>query len=271
VVRTVRWLAVSALCCAVLGSRSLAAQAVLLQIRPHVGDTLRMRLDQTMKLVATFRVDGNDSTATMTTLVRMLTRTIPIQSTATGTMVVMITDSVSVEGGMAVLTRSLHNIREAMEGKEIRLRIEPTGVAEVIEGEEQMRDLLAQMPSSFPDQPVKVGERWTREMFVPIDATSGERAKVRATFQLDSLSANGDLAFISMSGTFAHTTKQGPSRIAKLAGTLSGFVLFHRRLGWVTESKTICDVRTRLLNFGREKRPIDLHLKLTQWLRPAER
>jgi len=46
------------------------AQAVLLQIRPRVGDTLHLRLDQQTELTG-MRRPGSTSTTTMTTTMRV--------------------------------------------------------------------------------------------------------------------------------------------------------------------------------------------------------
>src|SRR5256885_8690061 len=72
------------------------AQAVLLQIRPHIGDTLRMHLSQTVEMTGTTHGSKHDSTTAMTTSFEVFTRAIARQWTPSGTLMQTITDSVAM-------------------------------------------------------------------------------------------------------------------------------------------------------------------------------
>ena len=67
-----------------------------------------------------------------------------------------------------------------------------------------MRKLFGQMPAVLSRNPVSVGDKWKREMRIPDVGVSGAMGRVRATFQLDSLGDNGNMAYISMRGTLSH-------------------------------------------------------------------
>src|SRR5438477_9824942 len=86
------------------------SQAVLLQIRPHIGDTLRMHLSQTVEMAGSTRRGGRDSsTGSMTTSIEVYTRAIAEQWTSGGTLMQSITDSVAMTpasaGSLADLSR----------------------------------------------------------------------------------------------------------------------------------------------------------------------
>ena len=65
-----------ALACAAQVAHS---QAVLLQIRPHIGDTLRMHLSQSVEMTGITHDRGRDSTSSMTTSIEVFSRAIAEQ------------------------------------------------------------------------------------------------------------------------------------------------------------------------------------------------
>src|SRR5215210_4208644 len=69
------------------------AQPVLLQIRPHIGDTLRMHLSQTVEMTGT-TPGSTDPVRSMTTSIEVFTRAIAQRWTSNGTLMQTITDSV---------------------------------------------------------------------------------------------------------------------------------------------------------------------------------
>src|SRR5204863_2455494 len=79
-----------------LGSVGAAAQTVVLQIKPRVGDTLRMRLDQQTEMIGVKQVNGSESTASVVSTMQMFSRAIVEGNTLTGTTVLAVTDSVRV-------------------------------------------------------------------------------------------------------------------------------------------------------------------------------
>ena len=95
-------------------------------------------------------------------------------------------------------------------------------------------------------------------------AEAGTTGLVRATFQLDSLGKNGDVAFISMRGTLSHDALDG--RTSELEGWLAGRMQLDRRLAWITDTSAVIDVEStvRPASGGQQMR---VRTKITQVLR----
>src|SRR3954469_22663717 len=78
----------------VVGSASLRAQSVTLAIKPRVGDTLRMRLDQESEMTGVRKTAAGEMSAMVLTTMRMFSRAIVEGATENGTAVLAVTDSV---------------------------------------------------------------------------------------------------------------------------------------------------------------------------------
>ena len=139
----------------------------------------------------------------------------------------------------------------------------------------ELRHIFGEMPAMLAREPVAVGDKWTREMQIPLSGDPGTMGQVRATFRLDSLSRNGDIAFISMHGTMARMNAPGaPPAGAGYAtsGTLSGTIQIDRRLGWITDSRSSIIVRSTIAAAPARKgepqgAPMQVRTKITQWIR----
>src|SRR5258706_12366897 len=106
---------------AVCFARNAFAQPVLLQIRPPIGDTLRMHLSQSVEMTGTTSRGGRDSTSsTMTTSIEVFTRAIAQQWGSGGTLMQSITDSVAMTpaspGSLADLKRRTMQARRGRGG-----------------------------------------------------------------------------------------------------------------------------------------------------------
>lgn len=260
-----------------LGAGSALAQPVLLQIRPHIGDTLRMHLSQSVEMTGTTQRDGHDSaTGSMTTSIEVFTRAIAHQWTSGGTLMQSITDSVAMTpaspGSLADLRR------RTMQAKRVWVRVSTDGAMEIVDEDEannELRHIFGEMPAMLAREPVAVGEKWTREMQIPLSGDPGSLGSVRATFRLDSLGKNGDVAYISMRGTMSRV--KAPTAAASGAGyatsgTLSGTIQIDRRLGWITDSRSSIIVRSTIAAApGRkgspQRAPMQVRTKITQWIR----
>jgi hypothetical protein len=253
------------------------SQPVLLQIRPHIGDTLRMHLSQSVELTGTTRRAGRDSaTSSMTTSIEVFTRAIAHQWTSGGTLMQSITDSVAMTPASAGSLADLK--RRAMTAKRVWVRVSTDGAMEIVDDDDpnsDLRHVFGEMPAMLAREPVAVGASWTREMQIPLSGDPGTMGQVRATFRLDSLSRNGDLAFISMHGTMSRMNSPGtPPAGAGYAtsGTLSGTIQIDRRLGWITDSRSSIIVRSTIAaapsqKGGPQGAPMQVRTKITQWIR----
>jgi hypothetical protein len=252
------------------------AQPVVLQIRPHIGDTLRMHLSQTVEMIGTTERGGRDATtSSMTTSIEVFTRAIAQQWTSGGTLMQSITDSVAITPASAASIADLK--RRTMQAKRVLVRVSTDGAMEIVDDEDpnsELRRLFGEMPAVLARKPVRVGEKWTREMQIPLSGDPGAMGSVRATFRLDSLARNGDIAYVSMHGTMSRNVAGSSPAGAGYAtsGMLAGSIQIDRRLGWITDSKSSIIVRSTIAaNPGRagapKGAPMQVRTKITQWIR----
>jgi hypothetical protein len=218
-----------------------------LQIKPKVGDTLRLRIEQEVEISGQGKVRDTDTTLTMRSSMVMLSRSIVVQSDDQGAIVRSITDSVAVNvGDMDPRAASLSDqARRALQGKELRVRFSREGSAVVIEADPDIpRDLqsvFSQLPATFPRHQVSVGSTWKQRIPIP-DVVQGQVAgTLDAVLRLDSLTHRGRQAHISMRGTFTRDSTAslipGGGRLA-MTGTVTGFMVLDRVRGWVTDAST---------------------------------
>jgi hypothetical protein len=248
---------------------------VLLQIRPHIGDTLRMHLSQTVEMTGTAR-GVRDLPTSMTTSIEVFTRAVAQQWTSGGTLMQTITDSVAMSPASPASLADLR--RRAMQSRPVWLRVSTDGAMEMVDDGDpnsELRHIFGEMPAMLDRNPVAVGEKWMREMQIPLSSEPGAVGSVRATFRLDSLGRNGDIAYISMRGTIARINTPGAAPAGPGYGTsgqLSGTIQIDRRLGWITDSKSSIIVKSTILSgTGRPGEPtmapMQVRTKITQWIR----
>jgi hypothetical protein len=265
----------SALLALVFLANAANAQPVMLQIRPHIGDTLRMHLSQTVEMTGTTRGARAESPKSMTTSIEVFTHAIAERWTSNGTLMQTLTDSVAMNpaspGSLADLRR------RAMQGKSVWLRVSTDGAMELVDDGDpnsELRHIFGEMPAVLSRASVSVGEKWTREMQIPLSTEPGAVAAVRATFHLDSLGRSGDIAYISMRGTMSrintpYAAPAGPGY--GTSGQLAGTIQIDRRLGWITDSKSSIIVRSSIATNqsggGAERPPMEVRTKITQWIR----
>jgi hypothetical protein len=256
-------------------SQTLGGQTVMLQIRPHIGDTLRMHLSQTIEMTGTAQSAGPDATRTMTTSIEIYTRAIAQQWTQGGTLMQAITDSVAMTPASAASIAELK--RKALQSKKVWLRVSTDGAMEMVDDGDpnsELRHLFGEMPAVLARTAVAVGEKWTREMQIPLSSEPGALGSVRATFHLDSLGRNGDIAYVTMRGTLSRINTPGSAPAGPgygTAGTLSGTLQIDRRLGWITDSRSTIIVRSIVVPVSAPKSdaraPMQVRTKITQWIR----
>jgi hypothetical protein len=256
-------------------AHAASAQAVLLQIRPQIGDTLRMHLSQTVQMTGTTTGAKSDTTS-LTTSIEVFTRAIAHQWTRSGTLMQAITDSVAMSPASAGSLADLR--RRAMQRKPVWLRVSTDGAIEMVDDGDpnsELRHLFGEMPAMLARTAVAVGEKWTREMQIPLSSEPGAIGSVRATFRLDSLGRNGDIAYVSMRGTISRINTLGAAPAGPGYGTsgqLSGTIQIDRRLGWITDSRSTIIVRSTVAsgseNDGEAGRgAMQVRTKITQWIR----
>ena len=257
------------------------AQNVLLQIKPKVGDTLRLRIEQEMEISGVGKVRDTDTTITMRSSMLMLSRSVVVESDNDGTTVRSITDSVAVDmGAMDPRIASwTDQARRSLQGKEVRVRFSREGSGTVVEADPEIpRDLhsvFSQLPATFPRQQVAVGSSWKQRIPIP-DAGPGQvGGTLEAVFRLDSLTRRGKLAHISMRGTLTRDSSASPIRGGvrmTMTGTVTGHMVLDRGRGWVTDATTEMSMRSHFAQPpGSGLQPVKMHMRLLQRQRTMDK
>jgi Family of unknown function (DUF6263) len=258
-----------------MASGAAGAQPVALRIEPPVGATLRMRLDQRVEMSGTTRMPAGDSTATVITTLLVISRTFVERRDRDASILLTSTDSVAASSSGADSLAVASEIPRAMQGKRVRLRIAPDGATAVVDsaagGGSELNALFAQMPATLPNTPVAVGERWSRVMMAPMGTTPGAKGggKLQATFRLDSLSRNGERAYVSLVGILTRpaSAKDGWATLT-MSGSMTGGLVIDRRRGWINDARMTYIVRSVVTpNSGGTADAMRFHMKVTQWVR----
>ena len=262
-----RW---SALLLLGIAGEAFGQKAVTLQLRPRIGDTVWMRLDQQTELLSRRTDVKNPSLAATTTVT--YSRAVVESGVTTFTTVIAITDSVFVmNGGSAKVTP----LTRQAPGQRVRLQIAPDGSMTMPSESPQKAPTRSAslIPATFPATPVAVGDKWMREAALPAGSSqlgASIVGWVQATFRLDSLTRNGDLAWISIDGKL--TSDAGGAKLDGVTtvddGTVEGYMVLDRARGWLTESKfTIIAHSTLKQPFGVASQPVRFEIRLIQALR----
>ncbi len=268
------------------GSVSAYAQPVLLQINPRVGDTLNVRMNQRVEMTGVptgcptgyaeprrnAKVNPEtrlcaQGTRHMTTMMEVFSRAIVHKSSKEGALVTTVTDSIrtSTSSGNA---RNAAPTRIPNKNDEIDMRVARDGGAEVVDEDasDELRTVFGQMPAVLSRKAVSPGDSWKRQMKIPLAGEAGASGLVSATFQLDSLGHNGDIAYISMHGSLSHDHVDGS--VSELTGWLSGTMQLDRRLAWITDTQATIDA-TSTVPSAAGGAPMVVHTRVTQQLKAS--
>ena len=249
-------------------SSSAGAQPVLLQIKPHVGDTIAVKLQQRVEITGSpaecARRPCTTAPRRMTTVTEVFSRAIVQGMTAEGATILAVTDSIRT----AMAPGSKPGAPRRVRGREgsMQLRVGSDGGAKVLDSDasDELRAIFGQMPAMLSKKSVEVGGKWSREMRIPIAGEAGAAGLVRATFTLDSLGRNGDIAYISMRGTLLHDHRDRSA--SELDGWMTGTMQLDRRLAWITETRAEIDVTSTYKPAGASE-AMKLRTRVTQVLK----
>lgn len=230
------------------------AQKVLLELRPQAGDTLRMQLDQ----VSEMSVGRKGVTPTqVTTTLRMFSRAIVESTAPIASLILAVTDSVEVSSSDTHARALGDQAERELEGRQMRLRLWPDGTVTLNDGAgsvpREVRDLVSVMPASFPSKPVGIGDSWVREMPIPSGTALGiaPGGVVRTRFRFDSISPEGDLAYLTMVGTLQTVVAVAVGGEEPLAGSVNGSMVVNRKRGWLSESHFLLQLRSTVAQNGK--------------------
>jgi hypothetical protein len=260
-----------------LGVANVAfAQGVRLQIRPHVGDTLRMRLDQATEMTGTRKGAASESSSSMTTSLRVYTRAVVEGSSTTSTTLVTYTDSAFVATGEKRQPSNESPLGVA--GMKVRVRVMPDGTVEMADANASLdaSETLALIPAALPKETVEVGSTWKREMTLPTTSSIGRTpgGRLTASFHLDSLTRGGDLAYISLRGEMLPDEHAERSALAPRLdkGVVTGTLLLDRKRGWLTDSRFDISVQSTLVPpTAGDSTVMHFTMRVTQRMRTLDR
>jgi hypothetical protein len=255
------------------------AQSVTLQIKPHPGDTLRMRLDQQSEISGVKKSSGGgEATAMVVATMNMFSRAIVEASTEKHTTVLAVTDSVLMTTTDDRARAATELAARQMRGQRVRFHVAPEGTVGMNETDGVSRDVaqvVSLMPAAFPKGPIPVGESWTREMPLPAGSQLGAQltGKLHVIFRFDSLTHGGEWAFVSMKGEMHPVTGYGSASSADVEkGMVNGTMLVDQKRGWLTESWftiVVNSVITPPLMTGIVS--MHMQMRITQHMHTAER
>jgi hypothetical protein len=255
-----------------------AAQSVLLQISPHAGDTLHMRLDQEIDISGTGRRAPSDPQQVVTTTWCVLQRMVVERADTTGADVLQMTDSVSIMSDGDRGADGGHRQRSSVEGTQVHLHIAPDGAITLLDSTDRVssavRELIANLPVTFPRRPVKVGHSWVQTMRIPSGPSYGGGGEIKLEFRLDSVSSSEDSAFVSVHGPLGKPRVDPGAGGATVTtrGTLAGSMLIDRRRGWLTDWHAIIAVQYVFRPPRGSDAPSGrMRMTAMQWLRVVDR
>ncbi len=162
------------------------------------------------------------------------------------------------------------------DGRQVRVRVTPDGAMRVNDpppGAMELGATLASMPGMLPSEFVRVGDRWERDIVLPSLPVSGYRADgvVRARFRLDSLTRGGRDAWISLEGSLSRdgAARDLPAGTRVItAGTMRGILVVDRQRAWIIDARTTMDVQSEVSGGpGVANTPILLDLRIQQRVR----
>lgn len=243
---------------------------VTLEVRPHAGDTVAVRLEQRVEMSGTRRIAGRDSTAQVTSSMVMFARTIVESVTPEHSIVATHTDSVQLETSDDHARAMRADAIRALTGTVARLQLLPDGTGQSLDSALGARsaNLVGVMPATLPATPVAVGGKWTRTM--PIPATNAARGagEVRAVFRLDSLTGAGRYAWISMKGSM-HRAERAPvggdgESVGAVSGSITGAMTLDRQRGWIISALTDMTVRSTVTTPGAPAVPLKVTVRVIQ-------
>jgi hypothetical protein len=223
----------------------VAPGAVLLQLHPRAGDTVRTRFEQTVEL---FARDGGGRGAGRASSMTVLGHSVVERVEAGGAVIVAVTDSVALRTGGA-RSPATEAARRGMQGRRSRVRVAPDGATSVLGAAAAHRGAPrgdapppVRFPAALPTGAVAPGAMWARAVTVPWGGARGARAgppggsTVDVWFRFDSLARGGTVAYLSLRGT-VHSAGAAPAS-AGGGNSVTGAIVVDLARGWVVDSRT---------------------------------
>jgi hypothetical protein len=253
-------------------------EGVRLIVRPRVGDTLRLEVEQTVEMrgrradAAVPRLGGTangrtrterapdygpraDRRALRTSYLTLFAHSVVEASDLRVTALRATTDSIAIWTAMGADERRARPAASAVSVAPVQVQVTTDGAMRVVDppgGAADLSATLASVPGLLPAGPVTVGSVWTREMPLPSLPLGGFRADgvVQARLRLDSLTHGGRDAWISIDGVLRRdgaARDLPPGTRVITAGTLRGALLVDRTRAWIVDARTTMDVTSEVV------------------------
>jgi len=259
------------------GTGSRGGEAVRLQVRPRVGDTLRLLMEQSIEISGRTSSSSNSASPSVIekprtapaprapdigprrtkssqriTRLQLFAHSLVEASDLSSTTLLATTDSMVMWAGDAGDSGAPQRLELPRDGRQVRVRVTPDGAMRVNDpppGATELGSTLAAMPGMLPAYAVRVGDQWDREIPLPSMPVSGFRADgvVLARFRLDSLTHRGRNAWISLEGTLRRdggARDLPPGTRVVTAGTMRGVLVVDRERAWIVDARTTIDVQS---------------------------
>ena len=279
-------------------TRAAAAEVVQLLVRPRVGDTLFLNVEQTVE-VSGRPVDGAPSSAspglpgtrgatpapvygprvnranTRITKVQLFAHSVVESSDLASTTLLASTDSLSMWVGNAGDAPRPMTMPIDADSRQVRIRVTPDGSMRVTDQPASLPlgATLASMPGLLPTGNIRVGAEWQREMSLPGLPLGAYRADgvVQARLRLDSLTGGGRQAWISVAGVLRRdgAMRELPAGTRVItAGTMRGTMVVDRQRAWITDARTVMDVQSEVApGPAGAGKPMLLDIRIVQQIR----
>jgi len=252
------------------------AQNVLLRIQPHPGDTMYTTFVQDVEMVGTRNVHSVDTTMTSRMNIVILSHSVVQANDAHGTTVLAITDSVAMQGHGTGAGAPTETLRRAMQGRQARLQISPDGSATLLAASDdvspEVEAVYSGMPATLPEKSVAMHGTWQRNSYIPISrqSDSTHAATLHTVYRLDSLSADGAIAYISIRGTISRDSASSMAseglRVTS-AGTVNGRMSMNRKRGWWVESELSIAIKSVVTPMADPGAAMRVQTRITQSMR----
>ena len=222
---------------------SATAQRYQLRIAPVPGDTLRMQLEQQTEVRGEERPES--PARSMKARLSIYSHAIVTGRANGATTLVAHTDSVVMDSDDEHARNLEEQARRLAGAEPVWLRLAADGTVRLLDDAGNLASdvsgSVSLIPAALPPGALAIGETWMRSMPVPV-GPSADVGTVRATFRLDSVSAGGRIAYISVRGDLARGAMPaaGPrGTMMKVAGSVAGHLNLDRVRGWIADSRFV--------------------------------
>lgn len=222
-----------------VGPAGAQARAVALRLRPRLGDTVRTRFEQTVRVTPRDADAGDVAAAGLMpgSAMLVIARSIVERVDANGAQLLAVTDSVAFRMTGAP-PAAIERLRKGMQGQKAQLRVAPDGaMAAAIAGGSAPVAATLRLPGTLPATTVAPGATWRRAMAVPSWGPAAAPPHLDVAFRFDSVAGDGARAYISLRGRVHDDagTEDASAPPLSTAAVDGGLVVDLAR-GWVTES-----------------------------------